>query len=443
MKYKESKYNLEYVIEDSYVITNIYSDNSIRVELEKKDKLKTALKNADIILDTNLRSFLINKGFLVKDDKQAVNDIKNQYINIVNGKDVLTLNIMITYDCNFRCNYCFQENKKGTKISETVINNIYKFLEKELSKYKKLYVEWFGGEALLYKDTLIEINSNIKNICKLKQVPYISRITTNGYELDLSTFKRLLRTNLFSYYITLDGIKDIHDKQRIYKDGNGTFEKIISNLLEIKNNIKSSIFNIKIRVNVSNMSFPYLQEFLDLYDRTFGDDKRFILDIAQVRDWGSNVNEFKEDIITSNKVIDYMKKSKSKTSLKMAKKGIIKQTFFCQAPQKNGYIILYDGTIHKCVMALENENFKNMNKIGYLTDNGEIIIDLNKEEKWVISKNSSKCEKCIAFPICMGLQCIYHKYQLQEKCSNIKSIIIDNLVLYNKDNLDNIEKVNI
>ena len=115
MKYMKSKYNIGYDIDDKYVITNLVTNSSIKVDLNKKDQLN---KLFDKEFDSNDRTlnFLLEKGFIVEDDNKIIENLRKEYDNIVNEKEVLTLNIMTTYDCNFRCIYCFQDRKSKSKI---------------------------------------------------------------------------------------------------------------------------------------------------------------------------------------------------------------------------------------------------------------------------------------------------------------------------------------
>lgn len=94
-------------------------------------------------------------------------------------------------------------------------------------------------------------------------------------------------------------------------------------------------------------------------------------------------------------------------------------------------------------MALEDKQFKEENKIGRILENGDIFIDKNKESKWINEKSNSDCENCIAFPLCLGLQCIYNKHFLKRPCKNIYFLVRDELVLMNKENLDNIIELHI
>jgi uncharacterized protein len=59
--------------------------------------------------------------------------------------------------------------------------------------------------------------------------------------------------------ITLDGPQDVHDKRRPLKSGQGTFEKILTNIEE---NI-DIMPNVSLRINVDKENVSRVNEILD------------------------------------------------------------------------------------------------------------------------------------------------------------------------------------
>ena len=52
-------------------------------------------------------------------------------------------------------------------------------------------VEWFGGEPLLCMDVIENLSKHFIDICRKAHKGYTAAITTNGYLLDLETFRKL------------------------------------------------------------------------------------------------------------------------------------------------------------------------------------------------------------------------------------------------------------
>ena len=61
---------------------------------------------------------------------------------------LLSLTICPTLNCNFRCSYCYQDHPAGIMNHETQ-DRIVAYLKQCSPPLEKLFVTWFGGEALL------------------------------------------------------------------------------------------------------------------------------------------------------------------------------------------------------------------------------------------------------------------------------------------------------
>ena len=125
----------------------------------------------------------------------------------------------------------------------STVNNIKKFVSNELHKHSKLTVAWFGGEPLLAMDIIEDLSLYFLDICAKLKKPYFSMMTTNGYLLTPKNIDKLKKCHITGYQITLDGLSNTHNRQRVGINGNGTWEQIISNLIYFRDNIKSKTRN--------------------------------------------------------------------------------------------------------------------------------------------------------------------------------------------------------
>ncbi len=144
--------------------------------------------------------------------------------------------IFTTMDCNLRCSYCFEESKiKGSKPSyktEDLVNfialhNPYRQFKCE---HAKNGVVFSGGEPLMNQDFIKDFMEKTKKDLRLEYV-----LQTNGTLLD--GIEPNVLENLDFIFVSLDGPKEIHDKNR----GKGTFDKIIGNVRKIKSDYKGQI----------------------------------------------------------------------------------------------------------------------------------------------------------------------------------------------------------
>lgn len=431
--YKPSMYNNIVIYSDNKLrLYNSYvgaKGSLIQVSEKKKEKILNCLNgktelNEKVIKDNDIK-ILIDKGFLVKKevDEKLLREL--QY-NDVKNESGLFLMILPTEQCNFRCKYCYESYQKS-KMSLEIQNAIITFIKKNIRKYTDLSVAWFGGEPLLAIDVIDNISQNLIKICEIARKPYSANITSNGYCMTYEIFKKLIKNKIVTYQITLDGVKNQHDSLRVYKDGSPTYDKIINNLLDIKNNLsKRDICKIFIRTNFTQSILNDLDNYIDMYEKNFSNDTHFELLVQQAGDWGGNsVKEIYNNILPSNYCGVIMNKIHEKSnSIKFNKQCDFLEPNMapCYASRKNAYIIGSDGCIYKCSADFENEN----NKIGRLTEDGNMIIDKSLESKWVMSKNRkdlTNCDNCSFSGCCLYGTCPKHQNCPKEKYS-LNEIII-------------------
>ena len=145
--------------------------------------------------------------------------------------------ISITENCNLRCTYCCYSGKyknnriHGTKsMSADDIDAIYEFIKRTV-KSKDLKIAFYGGEPLT---NLPLLKYAIEKASVFFQGFNLSvSISTNGVLLTPCTIDWFIKRNV-RIDISLDGHKQIHDRQRINVTGNGSFDYVYKALSYIK-----------------------------------------------------------------------------------------------------------------------------------------------------------------------------------------------------------------
>lgn len=156
------------------------------------------------------------KGFFLR-----AKDIKYQDTRVFKS-----LCLMVTHRCNFRCTYCFEKDKTnpGTSIMSLEVGQKSLDLITKLSQNRvNIEVDFFGGEPLLYFDTIRQIITYGRNLEKLHKKKFWFSLTTNA-SLFTDEIISFLKSENISLILSIDGDKKTHDKYRTYKDGTGTFE---------------------------------------------------------------------------------------------------------------------------------------------------------------------------------------------------------------------------
>lgn len=156
----------------------------------------------------------------------------------------------ITEECNFRCRYCvfsgkyindrIHSNKKmDFKTAKQAVDLFFKtiFLDTRRKRRNEVYIGFYGGECLLEFNLIKDIidyaaKKAIKqNIAKRFKILY--RLTTNGYLLT-DEIVDFLKENDVIVDVSLDGPEKEHDKFRITKSSEKTWNKIMFNLSRLK-----------------------------------------------------------------------------------------------------------------------------------------------------------------------------------------------------------------
>lgn len=147
---------------------------------------------------------------------------------------------LLSEQCNLRCKYCFELGKhNNSKMSNEVIiqslNYLFHNAENQNIKHEDKYVHviLFGGEPLLNPDGVETLLKTAKELQEKTKIKFTSSLITNG------TIMTPQIERIFTEYhkelnlmvqISLDGIKEAHDLNRVTADGKGTFDKILKNI---------------------------------------------------------------------------------------------------------------------------------------------------------------------------------------------------------------------
>ncbi|WP_313758983.1 radical SAM protein [Tissierella sp.] len=133
--------------------------------------------------------------------------------------------IHVSNTCNLEYKYCYANRgnydsmdkimtrNTARKLSEIIINNF-----NNINK-----ITFFGGEPLLGIDAIEEICSNLSQ----KKISY--NIITNLTLIDDNVIKILDKYRI-KITESIDGAKEIHDFNRIFKNGKGTYDIIAKNV---------------------------------------------------------------------------------------------------------------------------------------------------------------------------------------------------------------------
>lgn len=421
MSFTPSRFNFISKLDEGILIYNSLHGNLSVID-EPSDVVLArnylARKSTVNSLDDSLSKELFEEGFLIKgvnEDEQLQAVIKAR-----EDSPVLFITIMPTEDCNFRCVYCFEHFKRG-KMPEEIQDGVFNFVKNQLEKgiYTELHINWFGGEPLYSMSALKRLGELFINLATDLKIKYSSSITTNGYLLNEKVFQTLIELKVTQYTISLDGLAETHDKQRILRNGGGTFERIIENIKKMKTTDYD--YQVQIRNNYSVDSFEAMDSFLKFLNDQICDDERFNnVDIRPIFDHGGyNEGNFDDCVAThlNNKFKGLEKAAEYGLYNKSLHHYIKPGGIVCNASQPNYWLFGSDGKIMRCNVELDTED---RNIVGQILNPSEYTLDFEKLAMWLdAGKDDETCQSCFFAPSCQGAFCA--KLRFDNERNNIKA----------------------
>ncbi len=245
-----------YYLEKKYY--NTLSDSSIRLI-----SVENTIGN-DI-------SLLIDSGFIVSDayeENRIINTIADKFLQ----RPVINIvNLLLTDKCNLACKYCYIENclsnsHKFTFMTEEIIKLALRKFADQLNSTNRSTsnpeIILYGGEPLLNTRGVVSIVNEVK---RMKTGGVLSadtkiRLITNGTYLPEEIIDCIvMNKDLINVSFSIDGPKDVHDFNRIYHNGSGSFDEIIKNY----HTLKMHQVNVGISCTINEKNLPILESVVD------------------------------------------------------------------------------------------------------------------------------------------------------------------------------------
>ncbi|MCM3205983.1 radical SAM/SPASM domain-containing protein [Paenibacillus illinoisensis] len=419
--YKKSMFNLFFDHQNQAFIYNSHTGGFVTLNDEYKRSFKLLSQNNwNEIPNEHIKNFK-DGGFIVDKDLDEYLIYKYLTNRSKYSNDSFALTIATTLQCNFRCPYCYEEHV-DSYFDEKKEEELKKFILDNLDGKKNLSITWYGGEPLLQKAMINRVSKEIIQVCEENNIHFQSDIVSNGYLLTKEVAKSLVEDNkVTSVQITLDGGPETHDQTRILRNGNGTFEKILQNIKDIKD-----IIQVIIRVNVSQQNVHDIHK---------------LIPILIENDLNNKVSLYLSPVTASEGTCQSVSESCLRTEefskhemelIEYADKlGFEMGNLYpfnlggnvCTAVNNNSFVVDSDGNLFKCWNEVGKENLK----VGTIIDG---VTNTKRYINWVEWDFPSKCRECSIFPLCKGRCPDLSKDGQNFECNQLKFNIIDRLMRY-------------
>jgi len=260
-EYILNSYNFRKLEKNDYLVT---SEHGSWVLLKKDDfdlfRLHKAEEKPELfkeLLDNGLILTERNIGNVVQDYRE-----RNHFL--FQGP---SLHIVVpTMRCNQRCVYCHSraelDSDKGYDMDKDTADEIVDFIFKSPSK--SLVMEFQGGDCLLNYDIVEHMIDRAKEKEKKSKKKLNFSLVTNLTKMDEDILKSLKERHVMGISTSLDGPKEVHDKNRKYIGGKGSYEDVIYWVDRLKTEFEKD-FNLNALCTVTKYSLPKGKEITDEY----------------------------------------------------------------------------------------------------------------------------------------------------------------------------------
>lgn len=421
-------------LKNTSLLFNGFSGSVDEVSKDLGDFLKNnkRIKKQNAILEEEI-NFLMNRGHLTSLSKEQEIEKFKEFAKRVDDYNMKVyakrgkLMLLLTYDCNLDCYYCYQNsirkeknNKLMTKdLVNQLFNDYYYQLFRDVDK-GNVDIILYGGEPLLKKNREVVERALEYSKKYSSNVAAISNCTELEHYIDLLG---PLPGMINFIQVSIDGDRKSHNETRSTKKGRFTFDTILRNIhIMLDKKVK-----VNIRINIQPKNFQNLDVLYDLLEQEEILDHPY--SYVYVNNLRNNFGQVRNiDFENDKKVLELLEKMNTKDKIKhpirrradevsytiKTKKNMpFKKTRFCMKNIPNNYIVDPYGDIYGCY----EEAGRSKLKIGSLR-NGELKKTLNKEiylQRNII--NIKKCLGCSVALLCGG-EC---DVKVREKNIDIKS----------------------
>ena len=395
MNYKLSRYNVLFERNGKKYLWNTFSDALIRLDasgLTYLDGFNGVDDNTDYFQILRDNGYIVDSRF---DELGKV--LFDEKATMLNDEPIgMHYTIAPGLGCNYNCSYCFEKDRKiHTEMTRDMQIKLCDFIINAAEKNKNLQqigITWFGGEPLLYMDTISFISTRIMTYCRERGIRYNAGLVTNGRFLDPINAAMLQGFNVTSVQLAIDGTKDyyVRKKGALPEDFDATINNVVAS---------SDILPITVRINVSDNYDEALKltEYLLTNNKL---DGKIQIYIAHVRDYDEEdmdkeQQSHKRFLSMEKRYFELFGKGKKYSLESLSYIKPKRRCTTCLSVCNPNYCIGPEGELYRC----EHHFGKTEHIVGTI-ESGRFYA--HDEVYYLKHLHPAKCEECQIFPVCLG-----------------------------------------
>lgn len=191
--------------------------------------------------------------------------IKSQSVEWQSGR-AKSITFIVTKDCQLACKYCYLVGKNTKeRMTWDVAKKAIDYILSHEDDFREESVIWdfIGGEPFLEIELIDRICDYLKTEMYIRNHHWFNSyrfsFSTNGINYHTDKVQQFIKKNLdhLSIGITIDGTKEKHDLNRIWKDdGNGSYGDVVKNIPLWLEQFPGAAT----KVTISSADLPYIKE---------------------------------------------------------------------------------------------------------------------------------------------------------------------------------------
>lgn len=339
----------------------------------------------------------------------------------------MTISIVPTYACNFRCPYCYElgHNKVKGTMDERTMDAVRSFVQGRHAAdgFGSLSVQWYGGDPSLALDVVQGLTQRLESWCVAQGVAYDAMMLTNANVIGEAEAQLIADCRITSVMLTIDGPEHVHNKRRVAANGSNSYERTIS----AARYLRARGVRVFANMNADKVNLPLYAQLRDKLLREEGIELSF----GKLNDYGRFFGEapfcqpefdlFEHDEFFQAQFGEFAKTSHSAAEMRDMLRPIRR---FCTGQADNYFVMDLLGDVYACD--------------GWVGDKRHVQFNLfDDPSTWKLHEVSfdpvrdGKCSVCELLPLCLG-SCIWERQCSGMPCHPFKTTIGDYLREYEK-----------
>ncbi len=261
-QFKNNGYNIVMDVNSGsvHVVEDVVYDCIARYEGKNQDKnvVIDALKERYPLEELQEACDEIEQ--LIQEEMLFTEDVYEEYMMDFKSRQtvVKAMCLHIAHDCNLACRYCFAEegeyHGRRALMSFEVGKKALDFLVRNSGNRVNLEVDFFGGEPLMNFEVVKQLVAYGRSLEKENHKKFRFTLTTNGVLLNDEVID-FCNAEISNVVLSLDGRKEVNDKMRPTRNGQGSYDIITPKFIEFANRRKGGQYYIRGTFTRDNLDF--------------------------------------------------------------------------------------------------------------------------------------------------------------------------------------------